>query len=319
MLSELLQEILLTESVSVNDIDDAIDNHKRIVINYHSNGEDVATGARVIEVYAYGLTKSGNPVIRAFQPYGDTTSRVPSWKFFRLDRISAWKETNQRFSQPASDIYKGLGDFNPDDDLTMSTVYKIATFGNEVSKQSDGKEPLKPDGLVTKTNPKLKPELFKTDTEKNMERLRQQVLNPIKLSNIKTDNGFKNIQEPSKDTGPKLVQKNEPETYKTDTERGMEKLRQQLQNPRKIDLDGIGKPKNQEPSSNAKKDSSDEINNLRNRLGNEDKFTIQDLNSRLSNKKEPESYKTDTERNLEKLRNQLNNPRKIDLSKIPKR
>lgn len=134
MLTELLQEILLTESVSVNEIEDAMDNHKRVIINYHSKGEDVATGARVIEVYAYGLTKAGNPVIRAFQPFGDTTSKVPSWKFFRLDRISAWEETNQTFDRPASYVYRGLGDFNPDDDRTMSVVYKITTFGDDEEK-----------------------------------------------------------------------------------------------------------------------------------------------------------------------------------------
>ena len=234
MFTELLQEILLTESVSVNDVDDAIDNHKRVIINYHSKGEDVSTGARVIEVYAYGLTKAGNPVIRAFQPYGDTTSKVPSWKFFRLDRISAWEDTNQTFSRPASDIYKGLGDFNPNGDLTMSVVYKIATFGNEEEKM---------DSITGKTNPKLKSDLFKSNTERNMERLRQQVLNPIKLSDIKTQNGFRNIKEPPKETGPKLKSqdKKHSELYRTDTERGMENLRQQLQNPRKIDLSKIPK------------------------------------------------------------------------------
>ena len=34
MLAELLENILLNESVSVSEIDDAIDNHKRIIINY---------------------------------------------------------------------------------------------------------------------------------------------------------------------------------------------------------------------------------------------------------------------------------------------
>ena len=234
MLTELLQEILLKESVSVNDIDDAMDNHKRVIINYHSKGEDIATGARVIEVYAYGLTKAGNPVIRAFQPFGDTTSKVPSWKFFRLDRISAWQETNQTFNKPASEIYRGLGDFNPNDDRTMSIVYKITTFGDDEKELSN---------IVSKTNPKLKSNLFKTDTEKNMERLKQQVINPIKLSDIKTKNGFKNISEPSNDTGPKLKQQTskEPELYRTDTERAMERLKQQLENPRKIDLSKLPK------------------------------------------------------------------------------
>ena len=306
MLTELLQEILLTESVTVNDIDDAIDNHKRVIINYHSKGEDIATGARVIEVYAYGLTKAGNPVIRAFQPFGDTTSKVPSWKFFRLDRISAWEETNQKFNRPASEIYRGLGDFNPDDDKTMSTVYKIATFGDD-EEISD---------IVGKTNPKLKQELFKTDTERNMERLKQQVINPIKLSDIKTKNGFRNIPEPSKDTGPKLKTstEKEPELYHTDTERGMERLRQQLENPKKIDLSKIGKPRQKQD------DTEQELADLRKKLGDTSgRITMQDLNNRLANNTEQQPYRTDTERGMERLRQQLENPKKIDLSKLPKR
>ena len=305
MLTELLEQIL-NESVSINNIDDAIDNHKRIIINYHSNGEDIATGARVIEVYAYGLTKAGNPVIRAFQPYGDTTSKVPSWKFFRLDRISGWEDTGQTFSRPASDYYKGLGEFNPDDDKTMSVVYKIATFGDEEKKI---------DNFITNTNPKLKPNLFKTDSEKNLERLKQQVINPIKLSDIKTKNGFKNIQEPSSETGPKLKPqlKKEPELYRTDTERGLERLKQQLQNPKKIDLDKLT-PKNK-PSQEDEKELAD----LRNKLGDTSQpIKMKDLNNRLAGKSEG-PYRTDTERNMEKLRQQLENPKKIDLSKIPKR
>ena len=311
MLTELLQEILLTESVSVNEIEDAMDNHKRVIINYHSKGEDVATGARVIEVYAYGLTKAGNPVIRAFQPFGDTTSKVPSWKFFRLDRISAWQETNQTFDRPASDVYRGLGDFNPDDDRTMSVVYKITTFGDDEEKLGT---------LAGKSNPKLKPELFKTDTERNMERLRQQVINPIKLSDIKTNDAFKNIEKPSNDTGPKLKQpsKKEPELYRTDTERGMERLRQQLENPRKIDLGKVGKP--QPKQRNTDNDATEkELADLRQRLGDTSKpISMKDLNSRLSGKTE-QPYRTDTERGMERLRQQLENPRKIDLSKMPKR
>ena len=301
MLTELLQEILLTESVTINDIDDAIDNHKRVIINYHSKGEDIATGARVIEVYAYGLTKAGNPVIRAFQPFGDTTSKVPSWKFFRLDRISAWEETNQRFNRPASDIYRGLGDFNPDDDRTMSIVYKIATFGDDEEINNP----------IGKTNPKLKQELFKTDSEKNIERLKQQVINPIKLSDIKSKNGFKNISKPKKDTGPKLKMpsEKEPELYRTDTERGMERLKQQLENPKKIDLNKIGKP-------HQKQDNTEqELSDLRKRLGDTSKrITMQDLNNRLA-----QPYRTDTERGMERLKQQLENPKKIDLSKLPKR
>lgn len=281
MLLENFIKILLQESVSINSINDAIDTHTRIIINYHTNGEDIATGVRVIEVYAYGLTKAGNPVIRAFQPYGDTTSRVPSWKFFRIDRISYWKPTKQTFSEPASNYYKGLGDFNPDGDNTMSVVYKIAKFGNN----NDSNEILTP---INHSSPKMKNQatannqqipnssnIFKTDTEKRMERLRQQLDNPITLSDIKTKQGFRqynNDNTPKTQSGPKQksqsvdnsndIQQPEPinirdlqrilqqrnrtinnqqdnDVFKTDTEKGVERLRQQLDNPVKIDLNQI--------------------------------------------------------------------------------
>lgn len=286
-------EVLLKEAVSINNIDDAMDNHKRIIINYHSKGEDVATGARVIEVYAYGLTKAGNPVIRAFQPFGDTTSKVPSWKFFRLDRISAWKDTGQTFSEPASDVYKGLGEFNPNDDKTMSVVYKIATFGDDTTP------PELPSGIADKTNPKMKSDsekVYKTDTERRMERLKQQMANPIKLSDIKTKNGFKNYSDDTKQkqqqtTGPKM--------------KSPEQIKQQ----------------------------DAEMSRLSKKLGDtSNRISFGDLNRRLSQPDEeqptatqqqpqqkPELYKTDTERGLDNLRKQLENPKKIDLAKIPKR
>ena len=302
-LSELLQEVLLTESVSVDDVNSAIDSHNRVIINYKSNGGDEANGARVIEVYAYGLTKAGNPVIRAFQPYGDTTSKVPSWKFFRLDRITDWKPTEQTFSEPASDYYRGLGDFNPNGDGTMSTVYKIAKFGDEV------------EGLDTKdenSGPKLKSDVFKTDTEKRIERTKEQLKNPITLSDLKAQQGFKDQKITS--TMPKgpVLKTDEPEPYKTPTERGMERLRQQLENPTKIDLSKIEKPKN-----NSDKEKLQQV------LGDtSEKMTVDDFNKKLmglNKTDEPEPYKTPTERGMERLRQQLENPTKIDLSKIEKK
>lgn len=211
MLTRLLEEIL-NESVSMSDINDAIDKHQRVIINYHTDGKDVATDARVIEVYAYGLTKSGNPVIRAFEPYGDTTTRVPAWKFFRLDRISDWKPTKQTFSRPASEYYKGLGDFNKDGDLTMSIVYKVAKFDKSANQEDN---------------------VYKTDTELGMERLKQQLSNPINIKDLQ-----KTAQNPQQPTN---VENNntEEEPYKTETERGMERLKQQLNNPRRIDLSQI--------------------------------------------------------------------------------
>ena len=292
-LKTILNEMLIVESASVEDVDSAIDKHERIIVNYHTKGEDKHTGARVIEVYAYGLTKAGNPCIRVFQPYGDSTTTVPNWKFMRLDRISAWKPTGQIFTRPADFYYKNLGNFNPNGDDTMSVVYKIAKFGNnEQLPQSDN-------------GPKLKDDVYKTDTEHRMERLRNQLNNPIKLSDIKTANGFKNIEEPHNDNGPKLKKQQSDDVYKTDTERGMERLRQQLDNPTYI--------------SDLRDKKTNDLEQLRNKLGDTSKpIPFKELQDRLSDdseKKEDDVYKTDTEKNMEKLRQQLNNPKYIDLSR----
>lgn len=284
-LRELLQEAILEESASVEDVTSAIDNHNRIIINYHSKGKEEADGARVIEVYAYGVTKAGNPVIRAFQPYGDTTSRVPSWKFFRLDRIVEWRPTEQKFSHPASDYYKGLGEYNENGDRTMAMVYKTATFGDDDVVDNDTLKNIADAGV-----PKLKPEIEKTETEKRMERLRQQVANPIKLSDLTKQKPAEGpILKPSAEQ--EKDKESEEEIYKTDTERGIENLRKQLENPTKIDLDKFNKKKEEVPQEqqNEPEEEKDDV------------------------------FRTDTEERLRKLRQQLDNPTKIDLTKIPKR
>lgn len=281
MLSELLQQILLEESVSVDKVNNAIDKHERIIISYLTRGEDIANGARVIDVYAYGLTKAGNPVIRAFQPYGDTSSRVPSWKFFRLDRITHWEETGQTFDHPASDDYKNIGEFNRNGDKTMSIVYKIASFNDTL------------DSGEAESGPKEKKDVYQTDTERNMrskmQNLRQQVDNPITLDKLQavSDLAKQDNNTTAPDGQPRLKTNDEDEIYKTDTERRMERLRQQLDNPTKIDL---SKFDNKSSDSNKEED-----------------------------KPEDEVFKTDTERRMERLRQQLNNPTKIDLSKIPRK
>jgi hypothetical protein len=128
----LLEEMLLRESASVENVVKAMDNHSKVIINYHSDGKDEHSGTRVIEPITYGLTKAGNPVIRAYQPYGDTTTTAPGWKLFRLDRISYWEETQEKFYN----VPKLPGqDANLDGDETMATVIKTfrSTMGNNAT------------------------------------------------------------------------------------------------------------------------------------------------------------------------------------------
>lgn len=252
LLERIYNSLLLTESVGVDEVNDALDNHKRVIINYRSKGEDKNTGARVIEVYAYGLTKAGNPCIRAFQPYGDTTSRVPSWKFFRLDRIIEWKPTEQTFDRPADFYYKNLGNFNPNGDETMSVVYKVAKFGNDQIPQ-----------VSVNDDPKTKEDVYKTDSETRMERLKQQVNNPIKLSDIKIGDAFKQAKQTPKPTGePKtkedvyttsktqpLTQNNPNTTEKTPQEKqdNLDRLRNILKDRQPISLSVLNKKMKEEP------------------------------------------------------------------------
>jgi len=110
----------IKKNVNVDNINKAIDN-KIIIKIFYRGDKNIAAGQRTIEVYAYGLSSAGNPVMRAFQLAGDTQTEMPDWKLFRIDRISRWVETNQRFDQPRPK-------FNPNGDRSMSTVYKIAKF-----------------------------------------------------------------------------------------------------------------------------------------------------------------------------------------------
>ena len=179
LLYEIIKE-LLQEDVSVEEVNDAINNTYEVEINYHSNGDNIATGRRIIQPVAYGLTKSGNPVIRAFQPYGDTTTSIPAWKIFRMDRIRNCKHLKLKiFSEPPG-TYSADGIFNPNGDKTMSTVYTIAKFNK--NSPVNNKIEIKNTGPVKKSDIKQEPEVFKTDTERGIENLRKQLENPQYIS-----------------------------------------------------------------------------------------------------------------------------------------
>jgi predicted DNA-binding transcriptional regulator YafY len=118
---------IILESVNANQIIDAIDGKYRVNI-YYDGDENTAKGKRYIEIYAYGLSKAGNEVIRAFQLFGDTMTEKPQWKMFRLDKISQWNPTSSKYYNPVSDRDNTIHKFNPDGDRSMSRVLKIAKF-----------------------------------------------------------------------------------------------------------------------------------------------------------------------------------------------
>lgn len=196
LFKKILSELLCESVVSPIDIDSVMDKHHRVIISYHTEGKDEHTGPRVIEIYAYGQDKNGRDVIRAFEPYGDTTSKVPHWKFFRLDRISSWKETEQTFVEPPDPKY---GKFNPEGDKSMSLVYKVTSFGETETPNVDNAT--NPKGV---TMAKTSGDIAKERGQRTLDLLQH----PITLDDLKTknavDNGDDTQTSDKQSSGPKL-------------------------------------------------------------------------------------------------------------------
>ena len=119
---------LILEAVGKPRIAKAIDSHQVITI-YYKGDDTINPGFRDIEVYTLGMSKAGNPVIRAWQRRGVTDTEVPGWKIFRTDKITSWiPKEGKFFSKPISSRKKGVPKFNPNGDKTMARVDKIAKF-----------------------------------------------------------------------------------------------------------------------------------------------------------------------------------------------
>lgn len=130
---------LIVEDVQNTEIIDAIKKRYEVKINYASDGEGKGEGERVIQPVAYGLSSAGNEVLRAFQPYGDTKTKVPHWKLFRVDKINQWKPIkNRKFDEPPARQFGQQGKFNPNGDKTMSTVYIVADFEGAKQRYEKG-------------------------------------------------------------------------------------------------------------------------------------------------------------------------------------
>jgi hypothetical protein len=126
-LYSILNEIIL-EAAERMEVERAIVNHDRIRINYLGD-ETIKAGERDIEPYVLGLSKAGNPILRAYQYRGVTDTEQPGWKTFLLDKIRDWSDMNDMpFRTPISDRVRGIPKYNPNGDRSMITIYKQAKF-----------------------------------------------------------------------------------------------------------------------------------------------------------------------------------------------
>lgn len=164
LLREILEEsFLISEDASVNAINNAVKNMHPVRIVYNGpSGE--GNGEREIYPVAYGLSTAGNPVVRAFQPKGDTSSDVPAWKFFRLDRIESWNNDNSRTFNP-----EDLNGFNDKGDEQIETLYAISPIGKAATEKEPEKPEEGPEKVVT-GHPVRKSEVDNGGADKNTEK-----------------------------------------------------------------------------------------------------------------------------------------------------
>ena len=126
--SVILEEIdaqrkLITESVSTDDVNAAIEGKYNVNILYRDY-DDQPPSKRYIQVYNLSKTKAGNDCIRAFQIFGASKKGEKNgyWKIFRLDRIEGWFPTKVKWQKPVSDIEPSVPKYNPNGDRSMSQV-----------------------------------------------------------------------------------------------------------------------------------------------------------------------------------------------------
>jgi predicted DNA-binding transcriptional regulator YafY len=117
---------LILEVASKDQIFDAIKNRKVCVI-YYNGDEPGGLGLRVIEPVAFGLSKKGNSVLRAWDKEGSShraylgKKPLPSWRFFRVDKIQFIRPTQETFETARPN-------YNPNGDKSMERVFINAVF-----------------------------------------------------------------------------------------------------------------------------------------------------------------------------------------------
>ena len=167
LLREILAEsFLLREDASVDAINNAVNNMHPVRIVY--NGPSgTGNGERIIYPVAYGISTAGNPVVRAFQLQGSTSTEVPAWKFFRIDRIKRWDNDNSRTFNPEE-----LNGFNENGDEQIETLYAISPIGNARPERQTEKQPERPEEpeKIVTGHPVRKGEVDNGGADKNTER-----------------------------------------------------------------------------------------------------------------------------------------------------
>ena len=119
---------LITEAASIDDIKKSFE-QKQVCSIYYEGDEPGGRGLREIEPVALGRSKAGNLVLRGWDRTGASHTAykgeqpLPSWRLFRVDKISMLKPTRENFTQAQPG-------YNFNGDKSMTQVILIAKFDN---------------------------------------------------------------------------------------------------------------------------------------------------------------------------------------------
>ena len=119
---------LILEIASIESVIDAIKN-KRVMGTSYDGDEPGGKGVREVEPVALGKSKAGNLVMRGWDREGSSHTAykgeqpLPSWRLFRVDKITMLKPTRENFTQAQPG-------YNFNGDKSMTQVIVIAKFDN---------------------------------------------------------------------------------------------------------------------------------------------------------------------------------------------
>jgi hypothetical protein len=181
---EIENKGLLTESVSDDAINNAINNRYNVKFKYR-DPEDNILRDRYVQVYVYGQMKNGNYAIRGYQIGGQSKTNKPSeWKLFRVDRMTNWEETNMRWYEPISMLDPSIGKYNNsgDNKWDFATRSVQATFSRIINQIKE---------LKTKKNEPIK-KLSTDKIKNNSEPTTKPIEKPISNNNNKPLNNTNN-------------------------------------------------------------------------------------------------------------------------------
>lgn len=117
---------LILEIAAKDSVIKAIKNRDVVVI-YYDGDEPGGRGLRTIEPVCLGRSKADNEVLRAWDLEGASHTGykgeqpIPGWRIFRLDKITSFKPTGEKFNTPRPG-------YNPNGDKTFSSVVINAKF-----------------------------------------------------------------------------------------------------------------------------------------------------------------------------------------------